>query len=41
MDALTALGKEHDLPIVEDAAQSLGSSLNGKAAGSFSANLPA
>ncbi len=35
MDALTALGKEHDLPIVEDAAQSLGSSLNGKAAGSF------
>lgn len=35
MDALTALGKKHDLPIVEDAAQSLGSSLNGKAAGSF------
>lgn len=35
MEAIMALGRKHNLLIVEDAAQSLGSSRNGKAAGSF------
>ncbi len=37
MDALTAVAKQHNLAIVEDAAQALGSKFNGKAAGTFGA----
>ena len=35
MQALTAIAKRHDLAIVEDAAQALGSRFQGRAAGSF------
>ncbi len=35
MPALMALGKKHKIPVVEDAAQSFGATLDGKRAGSF------
>jgi len=37
MAALMALAERHGIPVVEDAAEALGSSQNGKAAGSFGA----
>ncbi|WP_316790888.1 DegT/DnrJ/EryC1/StrS family aminotransferase [Pedobacter frigoris] len=35
MDEILAIAKEYDIPVVEDAAEALGSSINGKSAGSF------
>ena len=35
MDPVMALAEEHDLIVVEDAAQALGSTINGRAAGSY------
>lgn len=35
IDALVALGDQYDLPVVEDAAESLGSTLHGRALGTF------
>jgi perosamine synthetase len=37
MDALLALGKKHGIPVIEDAAEAIGSSWHGKAAGSMGA----
>ena len=35
MDEIMAVAAEFDIPIIEDAAEALGSSINGKACGSF------
>src|SRR5690606_29880749 len=35
MDEIIAIAKEYDIPVIEDAAEALGSTLNGKAMGSF------
>lgn len=35
MDAILAIAREYDIPVIEDAAESLGSTLNGKACGTF------
>jgi dTDP-4-amino-4,6-dideoxygalactose transaminase len=35
MDELMAISKKYDIPVIEDAAEALGSTLNGKACGTF------
>src|SRR5690606_25753984 len=35
MDEILAIAKEYDIPVVEDAAEALGSTLNGQAMGTF------
>jgi dTDP-4-amino-4,6-dideoxygalactose transaminase len=35
MDEILAIAKEYDIPVIEDAAEALGSTLNGKAMGTF------
>lgn len=35
MDEINAIAKEYDIPVIEDAAEALGSTLNGKAMGTF------
>jgi len=37
MDALLAIGRRHNLPVIEDAAEAIGSAWNGHAAGSIAA----
>jgi perosamine synthetase len=37
MDALLAIGREHGIPVIEDAAEAIGSQWRGKAAGSWGA----
>src|SRR5690606_19654893 len=35
MDEINAIAKEYDIPVIEDAAEALGATLNGKAMGTF------
>ncbi len=35
MEAIMAIAKEFDIPVIEDAAEALGSTINGKACGTF------
>ena len=37
MDAILAIAHQYDIPVIEDAAESLGSTINGKATGTFGA----